>query len=87
VSHETLAVFLAVVAVLIIAGFARIDYLTRDIGRMVKAVAPGGTKKPRRRGPACRRGSADPHFARGLDAGRVATVPAMIAAPDAFVSD
>ena len=87
VSHETLAVFLAVVAVLIIAGFARIAYLTRDIGRMVKAVAPGGTKKPRRRGPACRRGSADPHFARGLDAGRVATVPAMIAAPDAFVSD
>jgi hypothetical protein len=34
-----LAVFLAVVAVLIIAGFVRMAYLTRDIGRMVKAVA------------------------------------------------
>jgi hypothetical protein len=39
VTHETLAVFLAVGAVLIIAGFARMVYLTRDIGRMVKTVA------------------------------------------------
>ena len=38
-THEMLAVFLAVVAVLIIAGFAWMVYLTRDIGRMVKAVA------------------------------------------------
>lgn len=38
-THEMLAIFLAVVAVLIIAGFVRIAYLTRDIGRMVKAVA------------------------------------------------
>ena len=37
-THEMLAIFLAVVAVLIIAGFVRIAYLTRDIGRMVKAV-------------------------------------------------
>ena len=34
-----LAVFLAIVAVLIIATFAWMVYLTRDIGRMVKAVA------------------------------------------------
>ena len=34
-----LAVFLAIVAVLLIAGFAWMVYLTRDIGRMVKAVA------------------------------------------------
>ena len=39
VTHEMLAIFLAVVAVLIIAGFAWMVYLTRDIGRMVKAVA------------------------------------------------
>ena len=38
-THEMLAIFLAVVAVLIIAGFVRMAYLTRDIGRMVKAVA------------------------------------------------
>ena len=38
-THEMLAVFLAVVAVLIIATFAWMVYLTRDIGRMVKAVA------------------------------------------------
>ena len=37
-THEMLAVFLAVVAVLIIATFAWMVYLTRDIGRMVKAV-------------------------------------------------
>jgi hypothetical protein len=34
-----LAIFLGIVAVLIIAGFAWMVYLTRDIGRMVKAVA------------------------------------------------
>jgi hypothetical protein len=34
-----LAVFLAVVAILIIATFAWTVYLTRDVGRMVKAVA------------------------------------------------
>jgi hypothetical protein len=38
-SHELLAAFLAVAVVLIIAGFVRIAYLTRDVGRMVKAVA------------------------------------------------
>jgi hypothetical protein len=32
VTHETLAVFLAIVAALIIAGLAWIVYLTRDIG-------------------------------------------------------
>jgi hypothetical protein len=39
VTHEMLAVFLAVVAILIIATFAWTVYLTRDVGRMVKAVA------------------------------------------------
>lgn len=38
-THEMLAIFLGIVAVLIIAGFAWMVYLTRDIGRMVKAVA------------------------------------------------
>jgi hypothetical protein len=39
VNHEMLAVLLAIVAVLIIAGIAWMAYLTRDISRMVKAVA------------------------------------------------
>jgi hypothetical protein len=39
VRHELLAVFLGVVAVLILATFAWTVYLTRDLGRMVKAVA------------------------------------------------
>jgi hypothetical protein len=34
-----MGVFLGVVALLVIAGFVYIAYLTRDVGRMVKAVA------------------------------------------------
>ena len=39
VNRETLAVFLAIAAVLIIVDLAWMVDLTRDIGRMVKAVA------------------------------------------------
>jgi len=39
VTHEMLAILLVVVVALILATFAWMVYLTRDIGRMVKAVA------------------------------------------------
>lgn len=39
VTHEMLALLLPLMAVVIVAGFAFMIYMARDLGRMVKAVA------------------------------------------------